>query len=89
MIASLVLNGDRRYSRHGRMSNQSPIDEPIHFTRDTWRGRIRACRGIGAALAAGEVERFEAEHDTLSKDIAGERFTVLHRIVCHMLRFKT
>ena len=63
-------------------------DEPIHFTRDTWRGRIRACRGIGAALSTGEVERFDAEHDTVLKDIAGERFTVLHRIVCHMLRFK-
>jgi SAM-dependent methyltransferase len=64
-------------------------DEPIHFTRDTWRGRIRACRGIGAALSTGEVQRFDEEHDTLLKDIAGERFTILHRIVCHMLKFKT
>ena len=63
-------------------------DEPIHFTRDTWRGRIRACRGIGAALSTGEVERFDAEHDALLKAVAGERFTVQHRIVCHMLRFK-
>ena len=62
-------------------------DEPIHFTRDTWRGRIRASRGIGAALPAGEVERFDEEHARLLKDIAGERFTVLHRIACNMLRF--
>lgn len=64
-------------------------DEPIHFTRDTWRGRIRASRGIGAGLSTGEVERFDEEHDRLLKDIAGERFTILHRIVCHMFRFKT
>jgi SAM-dependent methyltransferase len=64
-------------------------DEPIHFTRDTWRGRIRACRGIGAALSPEEVQRFDEEHDTLLKDIARERFTVLHRIVCQMFTFKT
>jgi SAM-dependent methyltransferase len=63
-------------------------DEPIHFTRDTWRGRIRASRGVGAALSAGEVERFDEEHGRLLKDIAGERFTVLHRIACNMLRFR-
>jgi len=63
-------------------------DEPIHFTRETWRGRIRASRGVGAALSASEVERFDAEHDALLKGVTGERFTVLHRIVCHMLRFK-
>lgn len=64
-------------------------DEPIHFTRDTWRGRIRACRGIGAALSTEEVRRFDEEHGTLLKDIAGERFAILHRIVCHMFKFKT
>ena len=62
-------------------------DEPIHFTRDSWRGRIRASRGIGAALSPGEVERFDEEHARLLKDITGERFTVLHRISCNMLRF--
>jgi hypothetical protein len=63
-------------------------DEPIYFTRDTWRGRIRACRGIGAALSPEEVQRFDEEHDKLLKDIAGERFAILHRIGCHMFEFK-
>lgn len=63
-------------------------DEPIHFTRDTWRGRIRACRGIGAALTTEEVQRFDDEHDALLKQVAGERFAILHRIVCYMFSFK-
>jgi SAM-dependent methyltransferase len=63
-------------------------DEAIHFTRDAWRGRIRACRGIGAALSGDEVQRFDEEHERLLKNIAGERFAILHRIGCHVLEFK-
>jgi SAM-dependent methyltransferase len=60
-------------------------DEPIAFTAETWRGRMRACRGVGASLPPREVERFDAElGDMLSRD-AGERFTVLHRIDAHLL----
>src|SRR5690606_11531348 len=33
-------------------------DEEIPFTAAQWRGRIRACRGVGAALAPDVVERF-------------------------------
>jgi SAM-dependent methyltransferase len=64
-------------------------DEPIHFTRDTWKGRIRACRGIGAALGPEDVQRFDEAHDRLLRSIAGEEFTVLHQIGCHMFTFRT
>jgi SAM-dependent methyltransferase len=37
-------------------------DEPIPFTRESWRGRFRACRGIGAALSPSEVEAVDAAH---------------------------
>jgi SAM-dependent methyltransferase len=61
-------------------------DEDIAFTREAWRGRIRACRGIGATLSADEVARFDAEHDRLLRDIAGESFAVKHRIDAHILK---
>jgi hypothetical protein len=35
----------------------------IPCTRENWRGRIRACRAIGAALPADEVECFDREYD--------------------------
>ncbi len=61
-------------------------DEDIAFTRASWRGRMRACRGIGATLSETEVARFDAAHDALLREIAGESFTVRHRIDAHVLR---
>ncbi|MEM1294085.1 MAG: class I SAM-dependent methyltransferase [Verrucomicrobiota bacterium] len=63
-------------------------DEPISFTRETWRGRIRACRGIGATLTAEEVAQFDVAHDKHLRQIASDRFTVLHRIDAHLYEFK-
>jgi SAM-dependent methyltransferase len=63
-------------------------DEPIVFTRESWRGRIRACRGIGATLDEAAVADFDAAHDDLLRRIAPEEFTVLHRIDAHVLQFK-
>ncbi len=50
----------------------------IPFTRESWRGRIRACRGIGASLTSTQVEEFDRQHDKLLREIAPERFNVLH-----------
>ena len=63
-------------------------DEPIPFTRETWRGRIRACRGIGATLPPEKVAEFDAAHEELLKKIATDSFTVLHRIDAHVFEFK-
>lgn len=60
-------------------------DEPIAFTHETWRGRIRACRGVGAALSAEEVERFDVAHAALLAATVPAEFTVLHRIDAHLL----
>ena len=39
------------------------FDLDLTFTRDSWNGRIRACRGIGASsLPEEEIARFEEEH---------------------------
>jgi len=64
-------------------------DEPIPFTRETWRGRIRACRGIGAGLNDEDVRRFDAAHAQLLARIVPERFTVLHRLDAHFLEPKS
>lgn len=36
--------------------------EEIPFTREAWQGRIRASRGVGAALDEEAIHAFEAEH---------------------------
>jgi SAM-dependent methyltransferase len=58
-------------------------EEALPFTRESWRGRIRACRAIGAALPPAEVERFDQEHDALLRQIAPDAFTVVHQLWCH------
>ena len=50
----------------------------VPFTRESWHGRMKACRGIGASLAPEEIARWEQEHKALLARIAPERFEVLH-----------
>jgi SAM-dependent methyltransferase len=59
--------------------------EPLRFTRESWRGRIRACRAVGPELSAQELQAFDAELDALLRRIAPEQFTVLHWIDAHIL----
>lgn len=50
----------------------------VPFTRESWNGRMKACRGIGASLTAPEIAAWEEEHKKLLSKIAPERFTVMH-----------
>lgn len=50
----------------------------VPFTRESWRGRIRACRGVGASLLPDEIEDFDRQHDILLREITSESFSVLH-----------
>lgn len=61
-------------------------DEAVPFTRASWRGRVRACRGVGATLDAEEVQQFDEEHSRLLAQVAPEEFTVRHRIDAHVLQ---
>ena len=63
-------------------------DEAVPFTRAAWRGRMRACRGVGASLPPGEVERFDREHEALLDRIAPDTFTILHRLDAHIFKPK-
>ena len=63
-------------------------EEQIPFTRESWRGRMRALRGIGAALSQPEIDAFDEAHDALLKEIAGETFDILHGIDAHIYRPK-
>lgn len=53
-----------------------PLEVP--FTRDSWNGRMKACRGIGASLTGEEIGKWEEEHKKLLAQIAPDEFTILH-----------
>lgn len=50
----------------------------VPFTRESWNGRMKACRGVGASLTPEEVEKWEREHLELLEKITPEEFEVLH-----------
>ena len=50
----------------------------VPFTRESWNGRMKACRGVGASLSEEEVVQWEREHMELLADIAPAAFDVLH-----------
>ena len=62
------------------------IDLP--FTRESWRGRIRASKWIGSALSPKQTEAFDREHRTLLERIAPARFDIRHRIRIQIFELK-
>lgn len=55
-------------------------DLPVTFTRDSWHGRMKACRGIGASsLSKDEIEAWEREHMAYMRTVP-EVFDILHYV---------
>ena len=50
----------------------------VPFTRESWHGRMKACRGVGASLSAQEIADWEREHRALLRRIAPPSFEVQH-----------
>lgn len=50
----------------------------VRFTRESWNGRMKACRGIGASLGNDEIAAWEKEHRKLLAEIAPDVFDILH-----------
>ena len=60
----------------------------VHFTRESWNGRMKACRGIGASIGENEIIMWEQEHKKLLAEIAPEEFDILHYAAIAQLRKK-
>ena len=63
-------------------------DINVPFTRESWNGRMKACRGIGASLAPEIIADWENEHMEMLRRIAPERFEILHHAAYAVLRKK-
>lgn len=60
----------------------------IPFTRETWNGRMKACRGVGASLSQEEIEKWESEHQMLLQSIAPDKFNIKHYVAMLELKQK-
>ena len=53
---------------------------------ESWHGRMRACRGVGASLSEEEPARWDREHRELLDRIAPEQFEVSHYAALTILK---
>lgn len=68
------------------MEDHEEYDLKVPFTKETWHGRMRACRGVGASLSEEELVKWDEEHRKLLDSIAPEHFEVLHYAALAVLR---
>ena len=62
-------------------------DLDVPFTRDTWNGRMKACRGVGASMTPEQISAWEAEHLAMLNEKAAESFTVHHyAAICELTK---
>ena len=54
------------------------FDVNVHFTRESWNGRMKACRGVEASLSKEETEKWERDHIAMLNSTAPPEFDVLH-----------
>ena len=70
------------------LEEHEEYDVKVPFTRETWHGRMRACRSVGASLSGEELAKWEDEHRKLLDETAPEQFEVLHYAALAVLRKK-
>ena len=68
------------YSGLFDITGREEYDVVIPFTRESWHGRMRACRGVGASLTEEALKAWDAEHMAMLEKEAPEEFEVLHYV---------
>lgn len=74
--------------RYFVLEDHEEYDLYVPFTKESWHGRMKASRGVGASLSADELAKWDEEHRTLLERIAPERFNVLHYAAISVLHKK-
>ena len=74
------------YEQYFEAESSQVFDLQVPFTRESWNGRIKACRGIGASLSGEEIAGFEREHRALLAACAPEEFQILHYAAITVLK---
>ena len=60
------------------LTDHEEYDLMVPFTRESWNGRMKACRGVGASLSPAELAEWETAHRSLLERIAPQEFEILH-----------
>ncbi len=76
------------YYDYFELEDHEEYDVKIPFTRESWNGRMKACRGVGASLSDEEILCFEKEHLQMLEEKAPETFEILHYVAMAVLKKK-
>jgi len=68
------------YLTYFTLLSQNEFRVSVPFTRDSWHGRMRACRGVGASMSPSDLASWDKEHYQMLEDTAPESFMVKHYV---------
>lgn len=71
------------------MEDHEEYDLMVPFTKESWHGRMKACRGVGASLSEEELKKWNIEHWQFLNKHAPDRFDIHHYAAITVLRKKT
>ncbi len=68
------------YNRLFEITHTEQFDVKIPFTRESWHGRLKACRGVGASLSGEKLEMWNKEHWAMLEKETPEQFEIQHYV---------
>ena len=69
-----------QYLNYFELESQNEFRVDVPFTRESWHGRMRACRGVGASLTPEELSVWDKEHAEMLINSTPESFTIKHYV---------
>ena len=69
------------------LEDREEYELKVPFTRESWHGRMIACRGVGASLSSEELERWDHENREFLNNVP-DSFDVLHYAAVAILKRK-
>ena len=80
---------DEKVLEYAELVSHEEFAVQVPFTRESWHGRMKACRGVGASLTGTALAEWEQEHLAMLNRNAPEQFAILHYIAMAELKIKT
>lgn len=68
------------YLEYFKLLSQEEFECEVPFTRESWHGRMRACRGVGASMSPEELKLWDKEHMDMLNTFASEEFKIKHYV---------
>ncbi|MBE6880124.1 MAG: class I SAM-dependent methyltransferase [Ruminococcaceae bacterium] len=77
----------KEYDEFFDVTYREEADVKIPFTRESWHGRMRACRGVAASMSEETLSLWDKEHRKMLESYP-ENFEILHYIAMAELTLK-